>query len=84
MDTDDREAELIATIDQLMTLGIAMQLDQEALVQCLAFSTAKLLAFVLVKGYSSPADIDATLGAYGALLRAQTLDMIQRHDTREP
>ena len=74
---------MIATVDQLMALGIAMGLDAEALVQCLAFSTAKLLSFVLVHAYGSPAEIDATLSAYSALLREQTLDMIQRNDKGE-
>jgi hypothetical protein len=78
---DRREAEWSATIDQLVALGMAMEFDAEALLHGLAVSTARLLSFVLVQGYGSPAEIDATLRAYSDRLREHTLAMIHHNDT---
>jgi hypothetical protein len=79
--TEAQEQEWSATVDQLVALRMAMELDAEALLHGLAVSTAKLLSFVLVREYRSPAEIDQVLWAYSAGLREHTLAMIQHHDT---
>jgi hypothetical protein len=79
--TDKREEQWSATVDQLVALGMAMQLDAEALVHGLAINTAKLLSYVMVRSYCGPADIDAILRAYGEKLRGLTLEMIHHNDT---
>ena len=77
----DRAARVRAAQEAVLLLEQASGLDAEALLHCLAITTANLLSADLLQEDSLPDEIEAALRAYMAGLARHVWTMIHNHDT---